>query len=345
MIVRDKLEFHAAELLPMPGSGFALVRVPRKISDTLDPRGRFVAHDSVNTEIRFYTTAPRLHIFLSAQEISIPEEAEVNILFGDFEGKTERIPCGGGIRQIVIERPPAMDKVKPEKIRRAPGIGFDPNVIRIMPNRSSLIYHAIDSLGYDVRPPEPEEKPALKCLCYGSSITNSRTLGYPFVMAHTLGVDFCNIGMSGACHMEPQLIDWMADGEWDFAVLELGINTLDLYTPEEFSRKAEYSICKFAETGKPVIVFTMFPYGRSKTLALKNCASENYDKFNCILREICQKKQRKNLILLEGDSVADELFCLSVDFLHPRAYGHFRMGMNLAKQIEKHLPEYFPART
>ena len=87
MIVKDNLEFHAAELRDMPGiCGQLPVRIPAKIGDRLSPRGTFIAMDTVTTEIRFVTDAPNVDISLSAIKPEFGLDLlEVRIFFGNFE--------------------------------------------------------------------------------------------------------------------------------------------------------------------------------------------------------------------------------------------------------------------
>ena len=42
-----------------------------------------------------------------------------------------------------------------------------------------MVFHGIDAFGADIRPPRADEKPALRWLAYGSSITHSSRNGYP----------------------------------------------------------------------------------------------------------------------------------------------------------------------
>jgi hypothetical protein len=95
------------------------------------------------------------------------------------------------------------------------------HTIRIQFDGADILLQDIDPLDWKLRPPRPKEKPALKWLAYGSSITNADEFGYPLVAAQLLPADVMNKGLSGSCHIESEIADWSASLEFDFATLEL----------------------------------------------------------------------------------------------------------------------------
>ena len=336
MILKDNLEFHAAELRCVPGlSGVLPARVPSDIANKLNPRARFIAADTVTTEIRFVTDAPNVDIFLSTVKPELGPELMVQIFFGNFEYQTVFLKPGLVSNLRITPGTPAIRNIKPEFLRKGPGIGFDPNVIRVISQRGGLIYCGIETYGSPVRPPEPSEKPAKTCLFYGSSITNSTADGFPSVACRTLGTDLINVGLSGSCHLEPELADWMAAREdWDLAVFELGINYLG--EPVEFRRRADHLLNAFTSRHpeKPLVLLTLFPsFARFKFAAKPT--GEDFDAAYCnILRELhAEYAKRGRVYLIEGDEILTDLNGLGADFLHPKTYGHALMGLNLAAKL------------
>ena len=338
MIIKDNLEFHAGELRDMPGiSGQQLVRIPAEIGDRLNQRGKFIAMDSATTEIRFVTESPLVDITLSAIKPEFGLDLlEVKVFYGNFEIPGVFLKPGMVTTFRLNPDGVAIRKIKSEYLRKGPGIGFAPNVIRLVPQRGGLIYCGINTFGAPVRPPEPSEKPSKTCLFYGSSITNSTADGFPSVVGKVLGVDVINLGMSGSCHIEPELSDWMAArNDWDLAVFELGVNILWM-EPEEFRRRADYLLNAFLSRHpeKPLVLITLFPSCFRFEMAMKPEGEDKDGIFCNILRELHAKYAGKGKVhLIEGKDILTDLNGLGADFLHPKLYGHALMGLNLAKQL------------
>ncbi len=339
MIIKDNLEFHAAELRKMPGfDGWLPARIPDAVAASLNSRAQFIAADTVTAEIRFVTDAKNIRLTLSAikPEFGL-DQLEVRIFFGNFLYQTHWLKPGE-ISTVMFSPPPVLPRIKDEYLRKGPGIGFAPNVCRVVSQRGSLIYCGIETFGHDVRPPEASEKPAKTCLFYGSSITNSTLDGFPSVVGQRLGVDIINLGLSGACHVEPELADWMAalDG-WDLAVFELGINVLTVLTCDEFRSRVDHLLEVFTarHPEKPLVLLTIFPSWYRPAFQ-KDPGDENRDTVFCdILRELYGKYRTKgNLHLVEGSDILNDCCALGADWVHPKNYGHALMGLNLAEKLK-----------
>ena len=338
MIIKDNLEFHAAELRKAPGlDGWLPIRIPAEIGGKLSPRGRFIAMDTVTTEIRFITDAPTVDVSLSAVKPEFGVELlEVRVFYGNFEAPGIWLKPGVVTTFRLTPQNAAIRGIKTEYLRKGPGIGFAPNVIRLVSQRGGMIYCGINTFGAPVRPPEPTEKPAKTCLFYGSSITNSHLDGYPSVACKALGTDIINLGMCGSCQIEPELAEWMAArSDWDLAVFELGINILWM-EPGEFRRRADHLLKAFLSRRpeKPVVLLTLFP-SKARFEFAEKPDEENKDAAFCeILRDLhTEYSEKGNVHLIEGKDILTDLNGLGADFLHPKIYGHAVMGLNLAKKL------------
>lgn len=339
MVIKDNLEFHAAELRKAHGvDGWLLTRIPADISNQINTRGKFVAVNSVTTEIRFVTDAPNTRLTLSAIQPEFGlDQMEIQVYYGDYNYQSYWLKPGV-VTTIMISPPPNFRNIKDEYLRRGPGIGFAPNVCRVVAQSGGLIYCGIETFGSEVRPPEAEEKPAKSCLFYGSSITNSTLDGYPSVACQRLGMDCINIGLSGACCVEPVLVDWLvARDDWDVAVFELGINALFAMEPEEFRNRVDHLLDVFTaqHPTKPMVMITIYP-SHFRTEIMKKPYDDDRDaKFCAILRELYAKyKDRANLHLVEGDEIVDDINILGGDYLHPKRFGHAVMGLNLVEKLK-----------
>ena len=263
------------------------------------------------------------------------ELLEVRVFYGNFEIPTNFWMKPGVVTTLrLTPRNLGIRKIKSEYLRKGPGIGFAPEVIRLTSQRGGLIYCGINTFGATVRPPEAGEKPAKTCLFYGSSITNSTLDGFPTVAGKALGMDIINLGMSGSCHIEPELADWMAAREdWDLAVIELGINVTWM-EPEEFRRRADHLLEAFVSRHpkKPLVLLTLFPSCARFEFAIEPKGEDSDSRFCEILRELHAKYAAQgNVHLIEGKEILTDLNGLGADFLHPKNYGHAVMGLNLAR--------------
>ena len=146
-------------------------------------------------------------------------------------------------------------------------------------------------------------------------------------LALRLGADLINLGLSGACHVEPELSDWMAslDG-WDLAVFELGINALGPLVSEEFRGRVDHLLEVFTSRHpeKPLVLLTIFP-SWYRPAFLKDPGDEKRDTVFCdILRELYGKyRTRGNLHLVEGSDILDD--CCYVCY----SLGNFCFGGNM----------------
>ena len=339
MIIKDGLEFHAAELRRAYGSeGWKPARIPAAVADLLSERGRFIAADCVTTEIRFVTDARRIRLSLSALQPEFgSDQLEIRVFLGDFQHQTFWLKPGC-VTVVTLTPPNDLLQIKEDFLRRGPGIGFSPNVWRIQSQRGELIYCGIETFGHAVRPPESSEKPAKTCLFYGSSITNSTLDGYPSVTCKRLGWDILNLGMSGSCLVEPCLADWMAALEnWDIAVFELGANALVFIDAAEFRTRVDHLLDVFTSRHpeKPLVLISIFPSILRAEFRREPLSENQESVFNEVLRELYGKyRTRGNLHFVNGDELLDDLGALSTDFMHPKNYGHAVMGLKLAEKLK-----------
>lgn len=331
----DNVEIYNCEKLEMIAglgeSGF--VRIPKRVRDKMNERARFIGMDSVGCEVRFVTDAPNVDLYLSCIGAEGAQRGEVRVFRGNFLCNTLQFKTGETAK-FRLNIPESFGVSKPEVINDG---GFSSNVIRLVFNRGcTFVVKDIDTLGHDIRPPREEEKPALNWLAYGSSITNSTLNGYPHVAARKLRVQVQNKGLSGACHLEKEVVDFMVDEcSWDFATCELGINVRGI-TPEEFEKRAAYLIDRFADTGKPVVIIGVFPNCRTRGyVSVEEEVTVHEAAFEEILERLVTQKNLPNLHFYNGSAILDDFTGLSGDLLHPCDYGHALMGVNLAEILRK----------
>ena len=336
----DKVGFYnLGSLEEIPGIGVnGLVRVPKEIRNKLNERARFIGMDSVGIEIRFVTDAPNIDIYISAHKPEFSERGKVRIYKGNFLCNT--LELEESVTKFYRINSPAVFQNANEKMIN--GGGFSSNVWRIVFDRSTYVVHGINVHGHEMRPPKKEELPSLNWLAYGSSITNSNLDGYIHMAASRLKVQVQNKGFSGCCHIEKEIVDYMLDQcQWDFMTCELGVNMRGIYTAEQFEERATYLIERLTEIKKPALIITTYPNSNSAEYTSNvNLITENETAYNNILMKLVEKAESKNIQLMHGYEILDDINGLSGDLIHPCTYGHAIMGINLANRLKSFLSDF-----
>ncbi|MDO3412553.1 SGNH/GDSL hydrolase family protein [Saccharibacillus sp. CPCC 101409] len=335
--VKDGVAFHgAAELEAAPNGGVYIRRIPRSVRERLGARGRFIAAEATGCELRFVTSSQTVDATLS-----LPVHGgTVAVYKGGLFHSEHRLEAGE-VRTLRLSEPQRLESADRGRLRAS---GFAPEVWRIRFGRSEAVYHGLDAFGAAVRPPEPGEVPKAALLAYGSSITHGGEMSrsaYIDRTARLLGCDLHNLGMSGSCLCEPELIDWIAARrDWDILFLEPGVNMRDGMDGDQFRSRVRYALERIssAHPGSPIFLTTIYPNFSTLTSASPRAGQQDR-RFNQILREEAQRLEYPPLRLLEGDTILTEADGLSCDLIHPGDEGHVRMGENLARRMREDLGE------
>ncbi|MBC8039656.1 MAG: SGNH/GDSL hydrolase family protein, partial [Opitutaceae bacterium] len=104
---------------------------------------------------------------------------------------------------------------------------------------------------------------------------------------------------------------------------------------EEFEKRARHLVarCTAAKPGRPVILITIFRNAAHHLVTPDEITIRQED-FDRILRQITRDHRDRNVHLIEGVDVVDDLSCLTSDLLHPHDFGHARMAENLARLLK-----------
>ncbi len=330
MQIHDQIEFHnVAELVPMAHpAGLALYRYSREAISHLSPLGHQAGACADGVELRFVTGTSWVNLTLSAiSRYPWDAGAKVSIFRGDIP-IAEHVIADGATKTIKLEAPAILDKMAP---RAFADRLFAQDVWRIVLSGTTIVYHGIETGGQPIRPPRQDEKPALRWLAYGSSITNS-VPGYVHHCAHHLRADVFNKGLCGSCACEPETGRFLATcDDWDFATLELGVNIRGQVSTEEFEKRTRGLVRELRKTSpsKPIVLITVFPTS-DDFLVEPNGMTEINRAFRDVLHRVHEDSGDPNLHLIEGDRVLTSYTAFSADLLHPSPNGHQLMGCNLA---------------
>lgn len=332
-MIHDSIEFHnAAALEPLHGMpGLCPVRYPQAVRHHLNPSARRTGIRAVGVELRFASSAAAIVLTFAAHD----EDVRVRAMRGSFDCAEWTIPAGQ-IRVLTLIPPERFPLVTPDSLNVG---GFSPELWRVRIIGGTVSYLGCESHGAEVRPPAPGETPALRWLAYGSSITHADgAFGYVHQAARILEVDVLNKGLSGSCHIEPEVGSHFATEEqWDFATLELGVNMRGHFTPDVFQARARGLVERLHQNrlGTPLVLITHFHNLQHHPLPsqMEDLTVKRQQAFDEILRQIAAEQAGNGVYLLEGTEILPSLDGLTADLLHPSADGHRLMGARLAEKL------------
>lgn len=326
----DQIEIHnAVPVFNESQGGWELPRYPRSVRDVINNRARFISAKTTGVELRFVTGGPQFQLTIR----NLGEAASVVVRRGAFW--VNRYPVGAGeTRRILVDQPMGLKGVQQASLDSG---GWSSDAWRIQFDGGDLLLQDIDPLGASIRPPKQEEKPRLRWLAYGSSITNADEAGYALVAAQLLPADVMNKGLGGSCHIEQGIADWFASLEFDFATLELGINMRDGFEPDEFEKRARYLVRRLRESHPtaPLVLITHFLNKDHRVEGPAGLPAQRQAAFDEILRQIHSDAKDPHLHLLEGTTLLTDFHLLAADLIHPTHQGHAQMAMNLVSQLRE----------
>lgn len=325
----DKISLHNIDSVENIPIGYKLSRYPQNVIESLNETARLMSRYSCGTEIRFVADSNNVCVTLTP----LLSGGDISVFCGDYLVKYLTVEKDKQVT-IMLTRPTTLSGLDDSFFENN---RFAKNVWRLYFHNSLMVLNSIDSMGGDIRPPKPEELPAKTMLAYGSSITHGagavdHYCCYASTLAKLLGVDLLNKGLGGSCFLEKSVADFFsASDNWDFALLELGVNMLDHFSVEEFDERCTYFIDKMAQTKKTLILVTIFP-NRAK-YSIEKDAYKKTNAFDKIIER--NAKKHNNCILIDGKKVLTKTEFLTADGIHPNTEGHLFMGLNLYNELKE----------
>ncbi len=309
--------------------GKMLLRYPENLIEKMNPVARHMARYACNAEIRFVTEAPTCFVSLMSEK----GIARVMVYYGDYAVAEHSLP-EGKITKIALDVPSVIANLGEDFYE---GSMFSKNVWRLHLH-GTISVCGIDTMNFAVRPPKKEEMPGKTMLSYGSSIshgagTTYMPMCYVKTLSRLLGVDCIAKGVGGSCFLEPEIADsFAARSDWDFALLELGVNMVDDFETPEFEKRFIYFADKMYSTGKKLIFTTIYPnYAFFKDDAKHQRTLEFCD----VIRKKCSEFDKSRVLLVEGKDVVTKTQMLTADGIHPSTEGHVAMGYNLYEKVKE----------
>ena len=308
----QNIRFHNVEELEPVEGGWLLRRVGAAARARISPG---VQENCFATGIELRFTMPDGAVDLLLKTIPQAEAATAHIFFGSFQGGWEYSSknFGADVTRIHIEYPAKLATLR--RITAEKQLAFAPEVVRVV-----LPYVPVIFAGVEGRTalPAADQLPQKTYLAYGSSITpGSLSLIQPdcyvFRNAQALGVDYLNLGFAGNALMEEEMANYLVSRrDWDFASVEMGINTTERvkeFPLEVFEERIDRFTAVLARDPRPVFATSFFRYLDEDT--------DRTDK----MRRIVRRYAAERLIFTDGLQLLDDETLISADGTHPDARG------------------------
>lgn len=308
----QNIRFHNVEELEPVEGGWLLRRIGAAARARISPG---VQENCFATGIELRFTMPDGAVDLLLKTIPQAEAATAHIFFGSFQGGWEYSSknIGADVTRIHIEYPAKLATLR--RITAEKQLAFAPEVVRVV-----LPYVPVIFAGVEGRTalPAADQLPQKTYLAYGSSITHgSLSLIQPdcyvFRNAQALGVDYLNLGFAGNALMEEEMANYLVSRrDWDFASVEMGINTTERvkeFPLEVFEERIDRFTAVLARDPRPVFATSFFRYLDEDT--------DRTDK----MRRIVRRYAAERLIFTDGLQLLDDETLISADGTHPDARG------------------------
>jgi len=322
----QNLDIHGAVELEEVDGGVIPYRLPRRVWEPLDHlKGH--ALTPVGMELRFVPEG-EVKLTLSAKGSNF-----ATVYYGGQQS-------GEDVQHITIPSTPTTFTFLPPKMERHVNhlkelysLPYDPHVVRVLLGNATVVVHSIEG---PCRPPRADEVPEKTGIFYGSSITQgaclpSNSLLWSRRVAEALGCDHFNHGVAGCCRLEREITDWLADRtDWDFAVLELGINMVDHYDPEDFRGRVRYMLESLHSTHPDAYLFCIDVFCYRGDLFNENMAPP----FRRILKEEIDRIGSDRLVHIPGLDILPTGAGLVTDIVHPGIEGVIEIAHNLTNVLK-----------
>ena len=343
-MIYKNVEIHnAAELIDNGDGSVSWRRVPLSVQNAMEHKAAETrARNATGVELRFVIRGEEAVVRMCTAESDPKGFATFHVFRGGIQGTWQdheiHRHVTGQVQDFVIARSKNMEKLR--VMSEKSGSPWDCEVVRVIFDRGS--YKIYDVIG-DVVPPTKEQCPAKTLLAYGSSITHGSNAidashSWVSILAHNLGMDARNLGMAGACALEPAVAEYIAaegeQGNWDVATLELGINVLN-WPEDQIRVRVENILAQVAGRNKDKPVFVISPFYHCGEDFNEQDNAKNWRR---IIRETVERLAYENVTYIDGLEVLNGMQYISADEVHPNIYGAQRIADVLTQKLKAVLP-------
>ncbi len=331
----NNIEIWGADALTETKGGVCPQKVPSEIADKLSSWAPAHLRRNIGMELRFIPIDETVKLTLSTKN-----EGEFNRLIlyhGSMQSGTV-LTLSNTPQTFEIKIPTNIEALK--RVRNERNLPFSPEVVRLIMEAAPIVIHSIEGA---VRPPMKEEVPELRGIFYGSSITQGSYGIIPNLLwnrrtADKLGVDCKNYGLAGCCLIEKAMADYFASrDDWDFIVLELGINVVGKMELDEFRDRVNYTLNTIhnSHPKKYMFCIDIFHYGSDN-----GSYHTKVDAFRQVVIEEAAKIGSPLIKIFGGETILTSDAGMSSDMVHPSIEGIIEMADNLSHLMRTYIEKY-----
>ena len=334
-MIYKNIEIWGADNVRKAKDGVCPQKMPDEVADSLSSWAPSHSRRNIGMEIRFVPLSGEVELTLSTKN-----EGETNNLYLFFG--TQQAPTFFTVtnepQTVKVSLPERIEYI--EKMAKEHGLAFSPRVVRLIMGSAPIVIHDIKG---ETRPPEREEVPSLRGIFYGSSITQGSHGMIPPVFwnrrtADKLGVDCKNYGFAGCCLVEKPAADYFASlDDWDFMVLELGINLVGKIELDEFRERVRYTLTTIHEKHPEKYLFCIdiFHYGSDN-----GDYHTKVDAFRQVVIEEAARLASPYIKIFGGETILTSDLGLTTDMVHPGIEGMIEMADNLSRVMSPYIEKY-----
>lgn len=334
-MIYNNIEIWGASALTEAKGGVCPQKVPSEICEVLSSRAPSHARKNIGMEIRFVPVDGDVKLTLST--LTEGEVSKLYLYHGLVQSPTV-ITVTNEPTEFTFSLPEKLDAL--EKTRKRYDLAFSPRVIRLLMSAPRIVIHKIEG---NARLPEADEVPSLNGIFYGSSITQGSHGVIPSLFwnrrtADKLGVDCRNYGFAGCCLVEHAMADYFASLEdWDFMVMELGINLVGKIELDEFRERVRYTLntVHSAHPEKYIFCIDIFHYGSDN-----GDYHTKVDAFRQVVIEEAALIASPYIKIFGGETILTSDIGLSSDMVHPGIEGMIEMADNLSRLMRPYIEKY-----
>ena len=338
MIYQNVELFNVSEVTPTEDGGVQFHRFPTALEDAFLDQGRRMNTSTTGVEIRFRMkdTPVTLRLRNEGKESVCPIFIyQGGVIRESKDMNYVRYIVGDGINEIVI---PPIDPAEREKFMCADNSGqfpYDPDLVRLVLCNGKVRFYGAEG---DCEPPRAEDVKGPRYLAYGSSITHGATslvtpYSYVSLTAEALRLDGRNLGMAGACRLEHEVSDYIAEegkkGNWDVATLCLGINVLG-WEVEKIEERVDYMLRTVAGANPEKHIFLISPLYCGDDYKQEGKAA----RWRSIIARQVKEYGSPFVHYVDGLSLLDGAWGLSGDRVHPAPIGVLAIAKSLVEQMK-----------
>lgn len=338
-MIYKNIEIHNAEELIKTEKGVSWLRFPTGAYEKMEMEaGKDRCRNATGVELRFIlrsdTVTLRMHDIDPKKEKMGTFHVYRGGIQGGWDDHEDSKYIGEDICDFTIKKtanPESLARMS-EEMRSE----WNPELVRVIFDRSS--FELIDVIG-EVESPKKEDTPEKTILFYGSSITHGSNAidashAWASVVAYNLSMDCLNKGQAGCCLIEPAVVDYIAEkgakGEWDIAVLELGINVLT-WDRAKIRERVSYALDQIAAKNPLKNIFVISPLYCYDDFDHEGHAQKWRDE----IAGVVEKYDFPHVTYIDGLELLGEMSLISADLVHPSIYGVNQVAERLTKIIRE----------